>query len=127
MRDFTKDLENLKTLFSCLPSDLPVDPVNSCLNFELDPDLIAEEGWGVEFNHRMEVAWRTWKGPIQVLERGTNLDKCIALLELALEQIDGPLKEVWVGGWIDKLCEATIAAGSRLWYASFKSEIHNAN
>lgn len=114
MRDFQKEIEDLKTLFFRLPSTLPVDPTDSSLNFELDSDLVAEEGWGVEFNHRMEVAWRSWKGPIQILERGSNLEKCILLLEQSLDNIDGPLKEVWVGGWIDRLREAAVAAGSCL-------------
>lgn len=77
MPEFKKNIEVLKTLFSRLPSILLVDPTDLSLNFELDANLVAKEGWNVKFNHRMEVAWQSWKGPIQILEWGSNLENYI--------------------------------------------------
>lgn len=112
MQTFHHDLHLLNLLFLSLPASLPNDPADSNLNFELDPEIIEDEGWGVEFNHRMEVAWQTWKGPIVIQERGQRLSDCISLLCEAITKLSNAEKEVWVGGWIEKLRHAALRAGA---------------
>ncbi|KAG9118568.1 hypothetical protein FRC07_006863 [Ceratobasidium sp. 392] len=114
METLYNDLDILAKLFSGLPGTLPDHPSNSKLCFELDADVVEEEGWGVEFNRRMEIAWESWKGPIRIQERGVRLENCIHLLREALFKLSDSDRELWVGGWTEKLKCAALAAGAQL-------------
>lgn len=68
MRNYGNHIDTLENLFCNLPDSLPLNPIFSSLNFELDLEQVQDEGWGVEFNHHMEVAWQSWHGLIQIAE-----------------------------------------------------------
>ncbi|KAG8796133.1 hypothetical protein FRC12_004330 [Ceratobasidium sp. 428] len=114
-KDLAHRIKHLEALFSNLPECLPYDPIESRLNFSLDADFIESEGWGAEFNRRMEVVWRSWSGPIEISERGSRLGDCVKLFREAMTFIkDQGERELWIGGWLDKLTEAARLAGAMI-------------
>jgi hypothetical protein len=113
MRDFMHQISLLEALFRNLPESLPLDPLTSHLNFGLDPDFLDSEGWGPAFNRQMEIAWRSWEGPIHIPERGKRLFICIQLLRDAMLKVKNIAeKEMWVGNWLDKLVKAAQDSGA---------------
>ncbi|KAG8774373.1 hypothetical protein FRC12_002026 [Ceratobasidium sp. 428] len=62
----------------------------------------------------MEIAWESWKGPIRIEERGKRLKSCVGLLREAVFKLSDCERELWVGGWTNKLKHAAIAAGAHL-------------
>ncbi|KAG8702383.1 hypothetical protein FRC09_004765 [Ceratobasidium sp. 395] len=114
-KDLAHRIKHLEALFSNLPECLPYDPIESRLNFSLDADFIESEGWGAEFNRRMEVVWHSWSGPIEISERGSRLGDCVKLFREAMTFIkDQGERELWIGGWLDKLTEAARLAGAMI-------------
>lgn len=113
MRDLGDTISLLESLFLHLPQSLPHDPPESHLQFTLDEEFIQSEGWGAEFNRRMEIAWRSWAGPITIPERGSRLTCCIQLFREAIINIpkEGD-RQAWIGGWLDKLIDAAKASGA---------------
>lgn len=115
MRDFEHNISILETLFNHLPESLPLNPPCSDLEFGLDEAFIESEGWGAEFNHQMEIVWRSWAGPVQIPERGRRLETCIQLFREAVSKISNRgERETWVGGWLDKLSQAAWDSGAKL-------------
>jgi len=104
----------LESLLDTLPETLSEDPQESNYTWELDDEIISEDGYDGALRRRLEVAFQTHNlGQQQLVftERGERLKGLIELLRFVAGKMTNGfafLEEVW----IKRLANAAYASGA---------------
>jgi hypothetical protein len=110
-------VNHLKTLFKYLPESLPFNPTQSfCdINFDFNKDDLTSDGAYAAISQSLRNAFPAGKdGKLTISERGGRMMGLIPVLLLALKQMPDRDREMFRTVWIERLIDASKAAGARV-------------